>query len=172
MCSDNTPINNNQTTYIIAGAVSSTIFLAAIIVISFLTWQRQKKRHEGYAPLVDVSSWTMIEDIEIHEWLGGGNFGNVYHGTWNGTTTVALKKLKNKSMLEAFTREATMLQTVNHPNVVRFLGIYTDTDREQYIVTKYLSKGSLDVVVMKQKNKLTVVDLLVMYVSLYVLLLF
>jgi serine/threonine protein kinase len=152
---------NNKNIYIIAGVVSGTIVLMATIII-YVIWRRRKGLHR-YVKLADASSWTTIEDIEIHEQLGGGNYGDVYRGTWNGTTTVALKKLKDKSMFVSFASEASMLQTLKHPNVVQFLGIYSNSDSgDQYIVTEYLSLGSLDVLVMKQKRTLTVLDLLAM----------
>lgn len=47
-----------------------------------------------------------IEDIEIEEKLGGGNFGEVYKGLWRGVTPVALKKLKDEKQLQEFTKEA------------------------------------------------------------------
>ena len=50
-----------------------------------------------------------VSDIEIKERLGGGQFGDVYRGVWQGTTAVALKKLKNIGQFESFVTEASML---------------------------------------------------------------
>jgi len=51
-----------------------------------------------------------VENIEIKERLGGGNFGDVWRGLWNGQTEVALKSLKVEEKLQEFMREAKMLQ--------------------------------------------------------------
>lgn len=47
--------------------------------------------------------------ILVLERLGGGNFGDVYKGIWNGATIVALKRLKTEEQLEEFRREAILL---------------------------------------------------------------
>jgi serine/threonine protein kinase len=44
--------------------------------------------------------------------LGSGNFGEVYRGKWQGTTEVALKKLKIKEQMEKFIKEVSVLQYV------------------------------------------------------------
>lgn len=49
----------------------------------------------------------IIKDILIGKKLGEGNFGEVYHGLWNGTD-VALKKI-NIGEDEALQQEAVML---------------------------------------------------------------
>jgi hypothetical protein len=54
---------------------------------------------------------------------------------------------------------------------VQFLGIFTDTTYtggdgtgRKYIVTEYLSKGSLDLLIRTEKSKLGPSDLIEMYV--------
>ena len=111
---------------------------------------------------LEKSSWERVENIEIGTRLGGGNFGEVFEGTWNGTTKVALKKLKSNEAFEEFAREATVLQSLHHPNIVRALGIHTTPMSEHYIVMEFLSKGSLDVVLSADKGSLRVNDLLSM----------
>lgn len=46
----------------------------------------------------------MLNDIEIKEKLGGGNFGEVYLGMWN-SAPVAAKKLKDPSNQAEFKKE-------------------------------------------------------------------
>ncbi len=107
-------------------------------------------------------------------------------GLWQGTTDIALKKLKNQDTLNDFISEATILQYVfiyvyrsidcrsdlltvycfisralSHPHVVRYLGLY-EQNSEHYIVTEYLREGSVDVFVRDNKNQLTSVDLMAM----------
>ena len=50
-----------------------------------------------------------LEGIEIKERLGGGNFGDVYRGIWDGTAEIALEELKNSSQMESFEHEAYVL---------------------------------------------------------------
>lgn len=74
----------------------------------------------------------MLEDVTIGKQIGAGHFGKVYLGTWQGVD-VALKTVSvDKSSIYAtrhtqhaeFEKEASMLQQLNHPNIVRFFGIY------------------------------------------------
>ena len=51
---------------------------------------------------------------------------------------------------------------VNHPNIVRFIGIYISNSREQYIVTEFVSKGSLVDVLRNEKETMNMDDLLEM----------
>ena len=60
-------------------------------------------------------------------------------GIWEQTTTVALKKL-HKNEEQEFQREVSVLKSLNHPNIVRFLGLYT-TEGQHFIVTEYMSAG-------------------------------
>lgn len=50
-----------------------------------------------------------LREVTIAESLGEGNFGTVYLGYWNGVK-VAAKKLKGRNELEAFLREAELLE--------------------------------------------------------------
>ncbi len=53
---------------------------------------------------------------------------------------------------------------LNNPHTVRFLGLYKSAEGETYIVTEYLSKGSLDHVLMNEGPSITVQQLVEMYV--------
>jgi serine/threonine protein kinase len=59
--------------------------------------------------------------MELKERLGGGKFGDVYRGIWHGTTETALKKLKNSRDSAKFEREAKLLQSLRHPNIVQLV---------------------------------------------------
>jgi serine/threonine protein kinase len=52
-----------------------------------------------------------------------------------------------------------------HPHVVRYLGIFTAEDNERYIVTEYLSKGSLAKLLQNLKSPLDVIDLLMITIQ-------
>jgi hypothetical protein len=87
--------------------------------------------------------------IDIGSMLGVGVGGAVHKGIWNKTTPVALKSLHTESKdpknseIESFKSEAAVLMSLNHPNVLRFLGLYQSPEKKMYIVTEYMEKGSL-----------------------------
>lgn len=92
-----------------------------------------------------VNSWKPMDDVTVMERLGGGNFGDVYKGIWAGTTLVALKRLKSAEQMQEFSHEASVLQSLVHPNIVQYLGVFTspENNEDRFIVTEFLSLGSL-----------------------------
>jgi len=102
-----------------------------------------------------------IKEVNIFEKLGSGKFGDVYRGLWLGTQ-VALKKLKDNEQYEEFKSEATVLKSLRHPNIVQFFGIHVSSDDDYYLVTEYLSEGSLDNLLRNQKDDIFLLDLLSM----------
>jgi serine/threonine protein kinase/tetratricopeptide (TPR) repeat protein len=81
--------------------------------------------------------------------LGAGGMGTVYRGVDTQTgEMVAIKELKLEVMhstpdvLERFEREADALRMLNHPNIVKVLASFSETDHH-YIVMEYVTGGSL-----------------------------
>ena len=75
--------------------------------------------------------------------LGAGNFGEVWEGLWNKTTKVAIKTLKEGTMLpEKFLEEAEIMKKLIHPKLVQLFAVCS---REEpiYIVTELMENGSL-----------------------------
>jgi len=102
----------------------------------------------------EKSSFQIPEaEIELNILLGEGNFGQVYKGLWRGTTTVAVKILKNTvNELEEFKKEAKLYaQLPPHPNIVQFLGITLPSKSGQSesesssarIIMEFLPAGNL-----------------------------
>ena len=56
-----------------------------------------------------IGSTHKINNIEIKEKIGEGNFGEVYIGKWNYATSVALKKLKSNNHIKEFISEFNIL---------------------------------------------------------------
>jgi serine/threonine protein kinase len=96
-----------------------------------------------------------LQDITIFERIGGGQFGHVFRGRWQGTTEVALKSVTDTESFE-FAREVSMLAYVkrldriidlcrklNHPNIIRFFGVHLDQSGKLYMVMEYMHEGSL-----------------------------
>jgi len=82
-----------------------------------------------------------IEDVVIGAVIGAGNFGKVYKGVWQETTTVALKELVSDRVND-FLAEANILLNVKHPRCLRCYGIFQQ-ENKLYMVTEFAAKGSL-----------------------------
>ena len=81
--------------------------------------------------------------IELKRKLGGGAFGEVWAGMWNGTTPVAVKTLKPGSMgASDFLAEAQIMKKLQHEKLIQLYAVCT---REEpiYIVTELMKHGSL-----------------------------
>ena len=90
----------------IIAVVGGVIVLGCIVAaIIFIVFRRGPKR--GGAPKTALRD---VYDIKILELLGDGNFGEVFRGMWQGTTEVALKKLRNQDDFNQFANEAAILQ--------------------------------------------------------------
>jgi serine/threonine protein kinase len=101
-----------------------------------------------------------IVNVEIGPRIGGGHFGEVFKGTWN-RTPIALKKLK-KDQIEDFIQELVTLKNLRHPNIVAFLGIYTSSTFDKYLVTEFLFLGNA--VTLVSTTPMDIKDLVALYV--------
>uniref|UniRef100_A0A8B9D7C7 non-specific protein-tyrosine kinase n=1 Tax=Anser cygnoides TaxID=8845 RepID=A0A8B9D7C7_ANSCY len=82
------------------------------------------------------------ESISLDKKLGMGCFGDVWMGTWNGTTKVAVKTLKPGTMSpEAFLEEAQIMKRLRHDKLVQLYAVVSE--EPIYIVTEFMSQGSL-----------------------------
>ncbi|RMB91167.1 hypothetical protein DUI87_32303 [Hirundo rustica rustica] len=82
------------------------------------------------------------ESITLDKKLGMGCFGDVWMGTWNGTTKVAVKTLKPGTMSpEAFLEEAQIMKRLRHDKLVQLYAVVSE--EPIYIVTEFMSQGSL-----------------------------
>ena len=91
-----------------------------------------------------AAGWLIDEnDVKIQEKIGKGEFGDVMLGLYNGKK-VAIKSMKDVKTRNAqrFLAEATVMTSLQHPNLVNLLGLILDK-LSYKIVTEYLSKGSL-----------------------------
>ncbi|XP_044471908.1 uncharacterized protein LOC123200658 [Mangifera indica] len=92
-------------------------------------------------------------DLEEVRELGSGTYGAVYHGKWKGSD-VAIKRIKascfagrpseRQRLIADFWKEALLLSSLHHPNVVAFYGIVRDgPDGSLATVTEFMVNGSL-----------------------------
>eukprot|EP01118_Nematostelium_gracile_P016855 TRINITY_DN7069_c0_g1_i4.p2 TRINITY_DN7069_c0_g1~~TRINITY_DN7069_c0_g1_i4.p2 ORF type:complete len:578 (+),score=74.00 TRINITY_DN7069_c0_g1_i4:2744-4477(+) len=145
--------NSSQLSKEVLATVIVIPIVLAIVSTALVFFIIRKKRDVGAdVPLEEASGLDAnrhlvdtkpeLTSVTVLHKLGEGSFGQVYYGRWQGTP-VALKKL-NQEEYKAFRKEAAILSTINHPNVIQFLGLYTSNDGFQYMVTEYAANGSLD----------------------------
>jgi len=96
-----------------------------------------------------VSNHLIAGRYELGDQLGAGGMGVVHKGTDVGSgEIVAIKKLKldavakDPAMAERFRREAAVLRSLNHPNIVTVLESCREED-SHYIIMEYIRGGSL-----------------------------
>ncbi|GAB2246897.1 hypothetical protein Droror1_Dr00006779 [Drosera rotundifolia] len=93
------------------------------------------------------------DDLEEIRELGSGTYGSVYHGKWKGSD-VAIKRIKSscftgrpserERLIADFWKEALILSSLHHPNVVSFYGVVRDgPDGSLATVTEFMVNGSL-----------------------------
>ncbi|MEE6528613.1 hypothetical protein FKM82_031141, partial [Ascaphus truei] len=85
-------------------------------------------------------AWEISRDsISLDKKLGQGCFGDVWKGTWNGTTKVAVKTLKPSTMSpEAFLEEAQIMKRLRHDKLVQLYAVVSE--EPIYIVTEYMNQ--------------------------------
>jgi len=91
-----------------------------------------------------IDKWKIqYEELEFDQLVSAGSAGEVYMGYYFGTP-VAIKKLFSlpPDQKHLVAREFSMLQGVNHPNIVQFLGI-CDHESGIYLITEYVEHGDL-----------------------------
>ncbi|KAM3321239.1 serine/threonine-protein kinase STY13 [Capsicum chacoense] len=104
--------------------------------------------------------WTIdLEKLTVGESFAQGSFGKIYTGTYNGED-VAIKLLERPEhdpekadfMEKQFQKEITMLATLKHPNIVRFIGACRKS-MVWCIVTDYARGGSVRQFLSSRQNR-------------------
>uniref|UniRef100_A0A8C5E0A4 Tyrosine-protein kinase n=1 Tax=Gouania willdenowi TaxID=441366 RepID=A0A8C5E0A4_GOUWI len=100
-----------------------------------------------------VDQWEIDRStIKLLRKLGAGQFGEVFEGLWNGTTSVAVKTLKNGSMdAEDFLREAQIMKRLRHAKLIQLYAVCT-MQEPIYIITELMKNGSLLEYLQKDKG--------------------
>ncbi|RAL44364.1 hypothetical protein DM860_011641 [Cuscuta australis] len=98
-------------------------------------------------------------ELEYVKELGCGTYGTVYYGKWKGSD-VAIKRLKPSCFADGtmedrlvadFWKEAQILGSLHHPNIVALYGVVTDGLKNNLeTVTEYMVNGSLKQVLRKR----------------------
>ncbi|PRP76091.1 tyrosine-protein kinase Fer [Planoprotostelium fungivorum] len=154
--------------YIIIVPVVGGVALLALIIVIFVVLRRRKTRRARRQAMEQELQLTMdkliLQEVEIGQVIGRGNFGEVCRGTWQGTT-VALKGLRVLEMSEMakFKEEIRLLHGLNHPNIVNLYGIFSK-EEQLYMVLEYAEMGALDSYLrtVRKAEELTEIDLVTM----------
>ncbi|KAL2932540.1 putative serine/threonine-protein kinase SIS8 [Bienertia sinuspersici] len=112
--------------------------------------EHTKAEEEAFAKGLQTIKNADLEEIRV---LGSGTYGSVYHGKWKGSD-VAIKRIKascfagrpseRERLIAEFWKEAFLLSSLHHPNVVSFYGIVRDgPDGTLATVTEFMINGSL-----------------------------
>ncbi|PRP79204.1 tyrosine-protein kinase Fer [Planoprotostelium fungivorum] len=127
--------------------VTVTLLSTVLGIIAYLV---RKKRGKVEVQEVELLNFDhlVLRGVQVGKKIGAGYFGEVFKGTWEGTP-VALKSTKNssanrKSQDLRWKEEIALLQKLNHPNIVRLLGVYRPDEQHLYMVLEYVCGGSLD----------------------------
>eukprot|EP00127_Corallochytrium_limacisporum_P001616 Clim_evm13s70 gene=Clim_evmTU13s70 len=86
-----------------------------------------------------------LEDVEQEEEVGRGFFGVVYRGfVKSNRHPVAIKVIKAETAQEKanFLKEVTLLKSLKHPHLLRFLSVFVKSEN-MYLITEFLDGGHL-----------------------------
>ena len=100
----------------------------------------------------DDRTWISARHVTVKRRVGAGFFGEVFEGSWR-SIPVALKTLTSQSESAALEmlKESDVLETLDHPNVLRFYGIvggeappsWPKNARVPCICTEFMTGGTL-----------------------------
>nr|XP_055028482.1 tyrosine-protein kinase SRK3 [Misgurnus anguillicaudatus] len=93
---------------------------------------------------IDRSSLTKIKK------LGSGEFAEVWHGKWNGTTDVAIKEFKDVS--PNISTEIEIMMNLRHERLLQLYAVCT-TGEPFCIITELMKNGSLKKFLIEHKEK-------------------
>ncbi|KAG1707180.1 hypothetical protein DVH05_026376 [Phytophthora capsici] len=131
--------------------LGSAVVLVAVVWI--YRWNHQKQTHEHSVASRLWNDDQIIavriprEKVILQNLLSRGGFGEVYAGTFNNQR-VAVKVLLNDSrkdirQVESFLTEAKMMAELDHPNIVRLVGVAWDSLTDLCVVLEFIENGDL-----------------------------
>ncbi|XP_038127688.1 tyrosine-protein kinase SRK2-like [Cyprinodon tularosa] len=91
-----------------------------------------------------VDQWEIDRSsIKLLNKLGSGQFGEVFEGVWNDTTSVAVKILETGVLDRAeILAEAQLMKKLRHPKLIQLYAVCT-IEEPIYIITELMTNGNL-----------------------------
>ncbi|KAG2387484.1 hypothetical protein C9374_001816 [Naegleria lovaniensis] len=152
--------------------VITSLVVMTIAWCNFKRWKRMKFKESEleqklldlneYSSGIEKTSFIPFDELEIISRVGSGAFGNVFKAKWK-QAIVAVKSIDVSSEdieEDDFAKEAMLLSTLKHPNIVSFFGISL-SETKRLLVVEYLDGGSLEALISELrtgKRKCTVLQ--------------
>lgn len=106
-------------------------------------WQVEKPVTEGLSHRTRDQWEIDRSSLKFVRKLGQGQFGEVWEGSWNNTTAVAIKTLKPGTMdPKDFLAEAQIMKKLRHAKLIQLYAVCT-LEEPIYIITELMRNGSL-----------------------------
>ena len=86
--------------------------------------------------------------------FGSGSYSVVYKCEYNGEL-VAAKRIygDGRSNYKYFSREIKTMRKLNHPNILKFIGVSHKNFKQLYLITEFISGGSLTPYITDKKKR-------------------
>uniref|UniRef100_A0A8R1TU38 Protein kinase domain-containing protein n=2 Tax=Onchocerca TaxID=6281 RepID=A0A8R1TU38_ONCVO len=118
---------------------------------------------------IDPKLQISVNDLELGDEIGKGNFGVVYRAVYRSgdgqLIDVACKTIDSQSDgvitgISEFLQEGLIMANFDHPNVARLIGISLSINNYPVIVTDFMAQGDLRHYIINPENRLTFGNLL------------
>jgi hypothetical protein len=130
-------------------AITTIVGLAGYGILRLAAfWKKKRNQERSLLHHVEelTSAWQISHnEINAMELIGAGGYGEVYRCKYRDMC-VAMKILRlpaTESILFEFEREIKFMQTIRHPNVVLFLGAGKTRHGAPFLISEFVSRGSL-----------------------------
>lgn len=127
----------------VALIVSLVVVFSVLLIVTSIGliywWKKKKNSYTLRENEIEFEEHGIefLSDVSLENRLGGGNFGDVYQGTWK-STNVALKKLRDMDKKQEFFKEAVTLESLNFPKIVKYYGLWKDLENSIYICMEFI----------------------------------
>lgn len=149
--------HRKKLTTVILSGFSGVILLVALLVLSYICWQKKKTKEpttssdmENFPNLSYQTLLKATNGFSSENLIGSGTFGVVYKGILDGDGTVAIKvfNLQYPGASKSFLAECRILQSIRHRNLVKVITACSSVDYQgrdfKAIVFEYMANGSLE----------------------------
>ena len=93
------------------------------------------------------STFIEISSITNTKVIGRGAYGIVYKGLYKNEDIVY--KTASSNGKQALINEIKLLQKLDHPNIIKYIGLGYNNENDICLVLEFVAEGSLDVILKK-----------------------